>query len=132
MASDSGTAPSGSNDQVLAASEAIATRLVQALSATGYRFTARYNDLALDGVVCDLGKPFTIRGTSETPGMLFSMTPKGAGGVPRSGGGTYVQNLDGAGGGTLAMAGKWQIKTQVGVFGGSGTIPGRLAPASGG
>lgn len=106
-----------------------------------WRLTARYNDLALNGVICDITKPFTIPGTGETAGIVFSFTPsdqKGgtftvggtAGGVPWSGGGSYTVTVMGEGGsGSMPIVGSWQIKTPVGVFGDAGTIPGKLTAA---
>jgi hypothetical protein len=48
-----------------------------------------------------------------------------AGGVPWSGGGTYVAELKEEAG-SMAMKGAWSIKTPVGVFPYSGTIKGKL------
>jgi hypothetical protein len=120
----------------------IAERLMSRLCPKkAWHLSARYNDLALDGVVCDIGKPFSVRGTGETAGIVFSFTPadqKGgtftvggtAGGVPWSGGGSYTVTVDGEGGsGNMPIVGSWQIKTPVGVFGDSGTIPGKLTAA---
>ena len=70
---------------------------------------------------------------------LFSFTPadqKGGtftvggsgGGVPWSGGGSYTVTVNGEGG-SMPIVGSWQIKTPVGVFGDSGTIPGKLTAA---
>lgn len=120
----------------------IAERLMSKLCPKkAWHLSARYNDLALDGVVCDIGKSFSVRGTGETAGIVFSFTPadqKGgtftvggtAGGVPWSGGGSYTVTVDGEGGsGNMPIVGSWQIKTPVGVFGDSGTIPGKLTAA---
>jgi len=82
---------------------------------------------------------FTIRGAGETAGIIFSSTPADethgsftvggtAGGVPWSGGGSYTVASQDAGG-RMSIVGSWQIETPVGVFGVSGTIPGRLTAA---
>jgi hypothetical protein len=118
----------------------IAERLMSRLCPKkAWHLSARYNDLALDGVICDLSKPFSMRGTGETAGIVFSFTPadqKGGtftvggsgGGVPWSGGGSYTVTVNGEGG-SMPIVGSWQIKTPVGVFGDSGTIPGKLTTA---
>ena len=50
----------------------IAERLMSRLCPKkAWHLSARYNDLALDGVICDLSKPFSMRGTGETAGIVF-------------------------------------------------------------
>ena len=127
-------------DDLFTAAPGIAKRIFSDLCPKKpWRLTARYNDLTLDGVICDITKPFTIRGTGETAGIIFSFTPADethgsfivggtAGGVPWSGGGSYTVAPQGAGG-SMPIIGSWEINTPVGVFGDSGTIPGRLEAA---
>jgi len=127
-------------DDLFTAAPGIAKRIFSDLCPKkAWRLTALYNDLALNGVICDITRPFTIRGTGETAGIAFSFTPsdrKGgtftvggsAGGVPWSGGGSYTVTVNGEGG-SMPIVGSWQIKTPVGVFGDSGTIPGKLTAA---
>ena len=117
----------------------IAQELLARICPKAWHLTARYNDLTLDDVVCDISKPFTVHGKGETAGITFSFSPtsdKGgnfsvggtAGGVPWSGGGTYTIAVAGETG-TMPIVGSWKISTPVGVFGDSGTIPGTLASA---
>lgn len=107
---------------------------------TGFKVTARFNDLSLAGTICDPSSPFTLKGKGVTSGILFSFTPSSetdgafriggtAGGVPWNGGGKYVISQK-EGKGTMKMNGSWSIKTPVGVFPGAGSIPGKLAPAT--
>ena len=101
-----------------------------------YRLQAKFNDLQIDTLICDPTKPFTFNGKGATAGLKFSLTPEGdaggswtvggtAGGVPWSGGGSYVQALDDKAG-TLKMKGKWTLHSPVGSFSYAGTIPGKV------
>ena len=50
--------------------------------------------------------------------------------MPWSGGGSYTVTVTVNGeGGSMPIVGSWQIKTPVGVFGDSGTFPGKLTAA---
>jgi hypothetical protein len=101
-----------------------------------YRFQARMNDLVIDALICDPTKPTQFNGKGRTAGLQFTLTPDSpatgkwvvagsAGGVPWSGGGTYVAEFKEEVG-SMAMKGAWSIKTPVGVFPYSGTIKGKL------
>jgi hypothetical protein len=117
----------------------IAQELLSRICPKAWHLTARYNDLSLDDIVCDISKPFAVHGKGETAGIVFSFSPTGdkggsfavggtAGGVPWSGGGSYSVAIAGESG-TMPIVGSWKISTPVGVFGDSGTIPGKLAAA---
>ncbi|MCA0343411.1 MAG: hypothetical protein LCH99_27250 [Proteobacteria bacterium] len=133
---ESYTAPVGDGD-IEAALEALAADIVRKLCPLpAMQVKASYNDLVIDQKVCDLSKPFILRGTGQTAGIQFKMQPADAdggsfslggtaGGVPWSGGGTYAVALA-EGGGTINISGAWKITTPVGTFGDSGTIPGTL------
>jgi len=124
----------------LSVTRKIAERLMSRLCpAQAWHLKARYNDLVLDDVICDLSQPFKVRGKGETTGILFSFKPaddKGgaftiggtAGGVPWSGEGTYTVNTHGETG-EMPIKGSWRITTPVGSFGDAGTIPGELSAA---
>jgi len=124
----------------LSVTRKIAERLMSRLCpAKAWHLKARYNDLVLDEVICDLSQPFNVRGKGETAGIVFSFKPaddKGgaftiggtAGGVPWSGEGTYMVNTNGEAG-EMPIKGSWRITTPVGSFGDAGTIPGELSAA---
>jgi hypothetical protein len=124
----------------LSVTRKIAERLMSRLCpAKAWHLTARYNDLMLDEVICDLLAPFKVRGKGETVGIVFSFKPtddKGgaftiggtAGGVPWSGEGIYAVRTHGEAG-EMPIKGAWRITTPVGRFGDAGTIPGKLSAA---
>ena len=125
-------------DELFKKAEEIAKEIVEKLcKPKGYLVRGSYNDLVINQVVCDVSKPFTLRGSGATAGIRLALTPSGdkggafavggsAGGVPWSGGGTYDIALDEAGG-KLNLTGAWRITTPVGVFGDAGTIKTILA-----
>jgi len=125
----------------LSVTRKIAERLMSRLCpAKAWHLRARYNDLVLDDVICDLTKPFKLLGKGETAGIVFAFEPaddKGgaftiggtAGGVLWSGEGTYTVKTHGETG-ELPIKGSWHITTPVGSFGDAGTIPGKLSAAS--
>jgi hypothetical protein len=115
---------------------AMAEELVGRLCPKAFVIRGGMNDLKLDSTVCNIRIPFMLDGRGETAGIVFKMAPSGqgggsftitgtAGGVPWSGGGSYTQSIH-AEGGSMTLDGSWSIKTPVGVFGDSGTIPLRL------
>ena len=124
----------------LSVTRKIAERLMSQLCpAKAWRLHARYNDLELDDVICDLSAPFKVRGKGQTAGIVFSFKPTGdkggafaiggtAGGVPWSGEGTYTVDTHGETG-EMPIKGSWRITTPVGSFGDAGTIPGKLSAA---
>ena len=102
---------------------------------------ARYNDLVINDVVCDLTQPFVLHGSGATAGIALSMIPSGdgggsfgvsgtAGGVPWSGGGSYTHNV-GDKGGKMAITGTWTITSPVEKFSDSGTIKAKLTEEEG-
>lgn len=118
------------------AAKAAASLVEQLCKHKPYRFQARMNDLVIDALICDPTKPTQFNGKGRTAGLRFTLTPDNpatgkwvvagsAGGVPWSGGGTYVAEFKDEGG-SMAMKGAWSIKTPVGVFPYSGTIKGKL------
>lgn len=137
IAQDQGTVAEGER---LSVTRKIAERLMSRLCpAKAWHLTAKYNDLMLDDVICDLSAPFNVRGKGETAGILFSFKPaddKGgaftiggtAGGVPWSGEGTYTVKTQGEAG-EMPIRGAWRITTPVGSFGDAGTISGKLSAA---
>ncbi len=137
IAQDEGSVSVGER---LSVTRKIAERLMSRLCpAKAWNLKARYNDLVLDDLICDLSAPFKVRGKGETAGIVFSFTPaddKGgafsiggtAGGVPWSGQGTYMITTNGETG-EMPIEGAWRITTPVGSFGDAGTIPGKLSAA---
>jgi len=106
--------------------------------ARSWHLRADYNDLVLDGPVCDITKPFSVPGQGQTAGIVFSFTPTAvgqgtftlsgtAGGVPWTGGGTYqISTHSMLETGSMVMQGAWQLTSPVGTFGDQATIYAKL------
>jgi len=128
---------SAKGGRTIEAADKIAQEIVEKLcQKKAYRFQASKGDLRIDQTVCDVSKPFSVNAKAPMAGIRLSLTPSGetggsfsiagpAAGVSWSGGGTYTQSLSDSGG-TLTLSGTWRIKSPVGVFSNTGTIPGKL------
>ena len=139
VAKDEGFAPEGN---MMDAVPRIAKKLFDQLcKKKTWRVKARYNDLVINDMVCDLTQPFVLHGSGASAGIALSMTPTRddggsfgvsgtAGGVPWSGGGTYTHSIDGKIG-KMAIAGTWTITSPVGKFSDSGTIKATLSEDEG-
>ncbi len=134
MAKDEGFVSEGN---ILDAAPRIAKKLFDQLcKKKAWQVKARYNDLVINDVVCDLTQPFVLHGSGATAGIALSMTPSAAGGgsfgvggeaggVPWSGGGDYTHNAENKSG-KMAITGTWTITSPVGKFSDSGTIKATL------
>ena len=139
VAKDEGFVPEGN---IFDAGPRIAKKLFDQLcKKKTWRVKARYNDLVINDVVCDLTQPFVLHGSGRTAGIALSMTPSAdgagtfsvsgtAGGVPWSGGGSYTHSL-GDKTGKMAIKGKWTITTPVGKYSDAGTIKATLKEEDG-
>lgn len=128
-------------DKIFDSTEDIARQIVEELcKPVPLHIVMKMQDLKIDQIVCDPSKPFTLQGSGKTAGLSFAMTPSSnsagswsvsgkAGGVPWSGGGTYIFERVGSKD-TAKMSGTWQIKTPVGVFPYSGDITGTATEVS--
>ena len=126
-------------DMVEKAADIAKTLVGKLCSMKPFHVKGGMNDLVINQTVCDVTKPFTLRGSGASAGIRLTLAPSAEGlgdfvvsgnaaGVRWSGGGTY-RLVVGESGGTLNLTGAWKISTPMGNFPGSGTIKTKLTPA---
>ncbi len=105
-----------------------------------YRMSGGADELVVDAVVCDITKPFTVKGS----GITLDFTPNAA--DPKGGGtysyrgdfkkfsvsgtGTYTLKLTDKGGGSIVAKGKGQATGPLGTFSSGGTENYDLTPTT--
>jgi hypothetical protein len=129
----------GSLEDLAGGTAEIARQLLEkACKPRPVRIEAGLNDLQLDDVVCDVSKPFSVRGAGQTAGIRFDMEPADAeegaftltgtaAGVTWSGVGVYrIMEIEGRG--AIALEGAWQLQSPMGTFGTTELIMGTVTP----